>query len=99
VYILVAIDDDAFEWDENKRQANLVKHKLDLLVGTLMFDGRSTLTYSSPRGTEDRWVTIGLIEDLLLALVWTERKDTIRLISLRRARDAERRQYQARFCH
>jgi uncharacterized DUF497 family protein len=38
-----------FEWDENKRAANLAKHGLDLVTGTVLFDGRPRYTYVSPR--------------------------------------------------
>jgi uncharacterized DUF497 family protein len=29
-----------FEWDGNKREANLAKHGLDLIRATMLFDGR-----------------------------------------------------------
>jgi hypothetical protein len=101
VYIDVAINWETadFAWDEAKRRLNLAKHKLDLVVGVSLFDGRPTISYPSARNGEDRWVTIGRIEGLMLALVWTEREGVIRLISLRRARDAERRAFDARVCH
>ena len=85
------------EWDENKRAANVEKHRLDLLAGALLFDGRPVLTYPSPRGGEERYVSIGLLTDELVAVVWTRRDESIRLISLRRARDGEKRTYRARF--
>lgn len=96
MYINVAITNHEFEWDEFKRAQNVDKHAIDLLLGIHLFDGRPTISYPSPRNGEDRTVTIGRIEAVLLALVWTERDDAIRLISLRRARDAERRAYEAR---
>jgi uncharacterized protein len=101
VYIDVAINLETtdFAWDEAKRRLNLAKHKLDLVLGISLFDGRPTISYPSKRNEEDRWVTVGRIESLMLALVWTEREGVIRLISLRRARDAERRAFDARLCH
>jgi uncharacterized protein len=86
-----------FEWDENKREINLRKHKLDLIDSQYLFDGRPVITYSSPRGDEARSVTIGLIGSNFYAVVWIERGGTIRLISLRRARDGEERAYRTRF--
>lgn len=101
VYIDVAItlDDCDFAWDDAKRDRKIAKHGLDLVLGIHMFDGRPAISYPSHRHGEDRWVAIGRIEDILLALIWTERGRTIRLISLRRTRDAERRAFDARFCH
>jgi uncharacterized protein len=81
-----------FEWDERKRLVNLAKHGLDFLDADLIFRG-PLYSYSSERRGEDRWVTIGLLEGREVALVWTARDDATRLISFRRARREERRQY------
>lgn len=80
-----------FEWDERKRRANLEKHGLDFLRVSSVFAGRH-YTYPSPRG-EQRWVTIGRMLDRLVAVVWTQRGSTTRIISVRRARHEEARAY------
>lgn len=82
-----------FSWDASKRESNLEKHGLDLLQGSDLFDGRPLVTYASARGDEARFVSVGLLRDQLVALVWLERDGGIRLISLRRARDGEKRAY------
>ncbi len=99
IKIAIRLEDCDFAWDEAKRDRNLAKHGLDFVPGIHMFGGRPAISHPSHRHGDDRWVTIGRIEDVPLALVWTERAATIRLISLRRTRDAERRAYDARFCH
>jgi len=86
-----------FEWDENKRAINRERHKLDLIDGQQLFDGRPVIAYPSPRDGELRFVNVGLIGPRFYAVVWTERGDAIRLISFRRARDGEERAYRARF--
>jgi uncharacterized DUF497 family protein len=86
-----------FEWDEHKRAANLAKHGLDLLRGTVLFDGRPGYTYPSPRFGEQRYVTVALLDDEFVALVWTERGAATRLISLRRSRNGEKRAYREVF--
>jgi uncharacterized DUF497 family protein len=48
-----------FEWDPNKRDANIAKHGLDLANGAAIFDGRAAFTYPSPRGEEQRFVKVG----------------------------------------
>jgi uncharacterized protein len=58
-----------FEWDENKREANLRKHGLDMLSGAELFDGRPVITYSSPRAGQPRFVTVGLSADEFVAVV------------------------------
>jgi uncharacterized protein len=62
-----------------------------------LFDGRPTYTHPSPRSGEHRFVTIGLLNDEFVALIWTERGAFTRLISLRRARDGEKTKYRAVF--
>ncbi len=86
-----------FEWDENKRAINLTEHSLDLIDATRLFDGRPVFTYPSPRHGEERFVTVGQLTNKLFAVVWTERVEAIRLISFRRARDAEERKYRTIF--
>jgi uncharacterized DUF497 family protein len=70
---------------------------LDLTDGQILFDGRSVISYPSPRHDEQRIVTVGLIGIKFYAVVWTERGDATRLISFRRARVGEERAYRARF--
>lgn len=48
-----------FDWDERKRAINRQKHDLDLLRGMLLFDGRSVVSLPSPRGGEERFITVG----------------------------------------
>ena len=86
-----------FEWDEKKRAINLAEHGLDLIDATRLFDGRPVFTYPSPRHGEERFVTVGHLRNRFFAVVWTERAEAIRLISFRRARDAEERKYRTIF--
>jgi hypothetical protein len=86
-----------FEWDETKREVNRDKHKLDLIDGQYLFDGRPVVSFPSSRGDEGRFVTVGPIGPKFYAVVWTERSGATRLISFRRARDGEERAYRARF--
>ena len=83
------------EWDEAKRHANVAKHGLDFARARLLSDGRPVVSYRSSYPPEERWLTTGGIDDRLYTVVWTPRGDAIRLISARRARDAEERAYRA----
>lgn len=86
-----------YTWDHTKREANLAKHGLDLVRGMDVLDGRPVFTYASPRDDEIRFVSVGILDGVWVALVWLPRDNQIRLISLRRARDAEKRQYGLRY--
>lgn len=83
-------------YDETKRVSNLVKHGLDLRDAALVYDAPNKVTLESPRGDEPRLMDIALVEimGVVLALVYVERGETIRAISLRRASKAERRLYE-----
>jgi hypothetical protein len=94
----VDIEREKFEWDENKRTINLDRHGLDLMDAIPLFDGRAAYTYPSERYGEERFVTVGPLAERFFAVVWTGREQVIRLISFRRARDAEERKYRALFC-
>jgi uncharacterized protein len=80
------------EWDERKRRTNLAKHRLDFRRAVDAFQPPN-FTYSSPRSEEARWVTVGASHGRLVAVVWTERQGAVRIISMRRARREEARQY------
>lgn len=82
-----------FEWDEEKRLANVAKHGIDFERVRDMFDGRPIFTKVSPRFDEDRFTTTGMSGGRFLTVVWTQRGDRRRLISARGARDAEKRAY------
>ncbi len=82
-----------FEWDEDKRFANLDKHGIDFLDVPSLFDG-DTLTAEDDRFDygERRFLTLGLIQGRVALVVHTER-DTIRIISVRKATSYEERKY------
>jgi uncharacterized DUF497 family protein len=78
-----------FRWDERKRLANLAKHKLDFFDAQCLFDGRDVLTNASAAYEEQRFATTGNVDDRLYTVIWTLRGEKTRLISYRRARNAE----------
>lgn len=80
-----------FEWDEEKRLSNIEKHKLDFLDARTFFDGRLLFTTLNLDHDEPRWVSTGVPEHRHYTVIWTERDEKIRIISFRRARDAEER--------
>jgi uncharacterized DUF497 family protein len=80
-----------YEWDEAKCLANLRKHGIDF---TDVFDG-DTLTVEDNRYSyrEQRFVTFGLLQGRVVAVVHTEREDCTRIISARKATKYEQRTY------
>lgn len=84
-----------FEWDEAKRRRVLRDRALDFVDATVLFDGRAVVSVPSPRGPEERWLTIGELDGRIIAVVWTWRDGRIRIVTMRRARDEEKRRYRA----
>lgn len=84
-----------FEWDEQKRITNLQKHDIDFIDVQAVFDGRPFVITISNQTEEIRFLTTAEIEGIFYTIVWTWRGSVIRLISARRARNAERRNYRS----
>ncbi|MDZ4350648.1 MAG: BrnT family toxin [Xanthomonadaceae bacterium] len=85
-----------FEWDENKRAANLERHGVDFAdaVGALL-DPFSITREDPDAEAEARFLTLGCgFAGTVLLVVWTERdQDAIRIISARAASPGEARCY------
>ena len=83
-----------FEWDESKRTSNIRKHGIDFLDVVTVFDG-SIVTVADARLDygEERFVTFGLFQGHVIAVVHTESEDYIRIISARKATKYERENY------
>jgi uncharacterized DUF497 family protein len=84
-----------FEWDEDKRIANIEKHGLDFEEADVLFDGRPVVTNTSQREGEERYVTTALDLERFVTVIWTRRDSMIRIISMRRSRHAEKREYRS----
>lgn len=82
-----------FEWDEDKRERNLARHRIDFVDAVVVFDGRPVITNYSPREGEDRWATTAVVDGRYMTVVWTQREGNTRLISARRTRENEKREY------
>ena len=83
-----------FEWDEDKAAVNLKKHGVSFYDAARIFEDPDRIEYydAAHSGEEDRYNTIGLVDDILF-VVYTERRETIRIISARFANRRERRLY------
>ena len=87
----------AFEWDEKKREANLVKHEVDFRRVPELFD-RGTVEDVDGRQDygETRINCLGEIEGRVYAVAYTWRGANRRIISARKANAREQKVYYAR---
>lgn len=85
-----------FEWDEAKRLANILKHRIDFEDAVFAL-GLPRIEYPSDRDGERRTVAICPDDMRLIAVVYTTRGEVCRIISVRVARPDEQREYYARY--
>lgn len=85
-----------YERDEAKRIRTLEQRGIDFRAAIAVFDAEP-LVIESPRADEKRWIAIGLLHGVEVAVIYTLRGDIIRIITARRARHNERRAYHARY--
>lgn len=73
-------------WDEEKRRANLRKHGLDFSDAEKVFSG-ITCTIEDRRFDygEQRFVTLGVLRDIIVVMAHSETRSRIRMISMRKA--------------
>jgi uncharacterized DUF497 family protein len=84
-----------FEWDPDKAEANLRKHHVPFSIAESAFDdeGRLEILDDSFDYGEERWILIGRVGITVLFVVYTQRGESIRLISARKADRNEQRIY------
>jgi uncharacterized DUF497 family protein len=85
-----------FEWDPQKRRANLRQHGVDFADAVAVFEDERAITMRDELTAvdEQRWLTVGTdCRERILVVAYTWRGDTIRVFSARRATARERRQY------
>ena len=86
-----------FEWDDEKERINVAKHGIDFSTAALVFgDDNRIEKYDELHSiNEDRYITIGKINGsaVVVMVVYTERKNSIRIISARLATRLEEEAY------
>jgi len=87
-----------FEWDEDKRLANIRKHGIDFVDVPEIFT-RDTVTFIDDRveSDETRYLTLGLLKSRVILVVHTESDETVRIISARKATRYEETSYFEKF--
>jgi uncharacterized DUF497 family protein len=82
-----------FEWDENKKQSNIDKHGIDFDDAIQIFEDTMRVEALSPQKNEERYITFGIVNEVVLAVVYTHRNNVNRIISARVAHENERQLY------
>jgi uncharacterized DUF497 family protein len=83
-----------FEWDEAKRQANILKHGVDFVDAIEMFGSHFIETEDIRREYGERWYrAVGQLGDQIIQVAYTWRGERRRIISARTAGRNDRRTY------
>ena len=84
-----------FTFDPAKQFSNIKKHGYDLADAQKVIESRRTLTFEDNRFDygEARFVTMGLLSDVVVVIVTTETESEIRVISMRKADKHEQKIY------
>ena len=86
-----------FEWDNKKNQINYEKHGLSFSDAEFVFSGK-IVSFIDDRHAygEERWITLGELIERVVVVVHTPRYDAIRIISMRKANEHEKKIYYER---
>ena len=84
-----------FEFDPSKSAVNKEKHGLDFVEAQGIWADENRALVPLIFADEDRFMMIGEIGDKLWSAVFTWRGTRVRIISVRRAREDERQNYES----
>ena len=85
----------AFEYDQIKSEANLLKHGIDFIDAQLLWLDPDLLEVPAKTQDESRYLVIGIIAEKHWSAVITYRDENIRIISVRRSRNEEIKLYES----
>jgi uncharacterized DUF497 family protein len=83
------------DFDPAKDEANRVKHGVPLAFGVRVFEDQAHIVLSSlrPIDGEDRYKAVGMVGGELWTAVHVWRRETVRMVSVRRSNSSEQRDY------
>ena len=78
-----------FEWDNKKNETNRDKHGIDFETARKLWMDQFRVDILAPYPNEDRRILLGRLKGKVWAAIYTLRGDSVRIISVRRARKRE----------
>lgn len=89
------MESERLDWDPAKNASNQRKHGISFEDASAVFETPDWVEWicSEPGADEERYMIVGRVGWKIVSVVYTERGDTIRLISAREANQNERRQF------
>jgi len=84
-----------FEFDQEKSDANMEKHKIDFLRAQAIWDDADYIEIPLKTADEPRFMVIGVIDGKVWSGIITYRGEAVRIISVRRSRKEEIELYES----
>ena len=85
-----------FEFDSSKSQSNKEKHGIDFIEAQILWEDEFYIELATRSDIENRFIVIGKIGEKHYSACITYRKEAVRIISVRRAREKEVALYESR---
>lgn len=85
-----------FELDPKKSRKNKEKHGIDFVEGQAIFTDPKVIRHipETCHDGEAYWKIVGMVKGKLWSMIYVQRADAIRIVSIRKAREEEREQYE-----
>lgn len=84
-----------FEYDPVKSNSNLDKHGIDFKQAEVLWKDPERLVITARSNDESRFLLIAKLQGVLWSAVYTVRGNNIRIISVRKSRNNERKIYKS----
>ena len=84
-----------YSYDPQKRLSNLKKHGIDFQDAYKVIENELTVTFEDRRFSynEERFVTLGKLNEIVVVIITAETDSEIRIISMRKANKHEEKIY------
>lgn len=94
----IEIGEYIVEWDDAKNEKNFIKHRIYFEDAAYIFLDENRIDYFDEAHSDDeeRWKVIGRVRNIL-AVIYTERGEKLRLISARKATKEEQEEYYGQY--
>ena len=87
------MQNDRFEWDDQKARINFLAHKITFDVACLIFDDPNAVEERDDDPDEERFNITGMVMGRLVTVNFTDRPPRTRIISARKANRREQNKY------
>jgi uncharacterized DUF497 family protein len=82
-----------FEYDPQKSESNKEKHGIDFIAAQSLWDDPNRVIVPARSQTEERYALIAESRGSVWTCIFTVRSETLRIISVRKARNEEKEGY------